>query len=217
MRAVVQVIKSFLRPGNVPGDLGFKFFERTKLTLVAELFTDFNFQFPAVKVAGEIEQVGLHAKLRVWGLQRRAMADIQDGAVGFAANGGMCDINTVRRQHQTGHVEICGGKTELLANAISFDDPAGNRVRPSEHLARGIEIADANGFANARAADDLTVQRHGGQSVNGEPEFAAESFEQRDIAAAFVAKNKIRTDAKALDFSQIARQVADESFAGLTR
>ena len=126
-------------------------------------------------------------------------------------------INAVRRQHQTGHVEIGGRKTKLPANAVAFDDPAGNRVRPSEHLARGVEIAGADGLANARAADDLTVERHGGQSMNGETEFAAEFFEQRDVAAALVAENKIRADTKALDFSEVARQTADEiprPFAG---
>ena len=125
----------------------------------------------------------------------------------------MRGINAIRRQHQTRHVEVRGWKTKLLANAVSFDHAAGNRVRPSEHLARGIKIAGANGFANARAADDLIVERHGGQSVNGEPEFAAEFFKQRDVAAAFVAEDKIRADTEALDFSEVARQAANEIFA----
>src|SRR5208282_6937039 len=100
--------------------------------------------------------------------------------------------------------------------AIARNHAAGNRVRPSEHLARGIKIAGANGLANARAADDLTVEGHGGQSMNGETEFAAEFFEQRDVAATFVAENKIRADTEALDLSEVARQTANEIFARLS-
>ena len=69
-------LKSFLRPVNVPRDLGFQFFERTKFLLIAELFADFDFQFLAIKVAGKIKQVRLDPKLWVWVLQRRAMADV---------------------------------------------------------------------------------------------------------------------------------------------
>ena len=77
MRAVVRDLKFFLRPGNVPCNLGFQFFERTKFLLVAQLFADFDFQFLAVKVAGEIKQVRLDAELWPAGRQRRTKADVE--------------------------------------------------------------------------------------------------------------------------------------------
>ena len=46
-------------------------------------------------------------------------------------------------------------------------------------------------------------------------EFVTKFFQQRDIAAALVAKNEIRPHANALDFSEVAGQSADERLAGL--
>ena len=71
-----SVSKPFLRLRNVAGDLGFQFFKRTEFALVAELFADFDFQFLAVKVAGEIQQMRLDADLWGWVLQRRTQADV---------------------------------------------------------------------------------------------------------------------------------------------
>ena len=127
----------------------------------------------------------------------------------------MHGIDAVGWQNQGRRVEIRGRETKFTAHPIARGHAAGNGVRSSEHLTRGIKIAGADGFANARAADDLIVERHGGQSVNGETQFVPEFFKQRDIAAALVAENKIRAHAQALDFSEVAGQSADERLAGL--
>ena len=88
----------------------------------------------------------------------------------------MHGIDSVGRQNQARRIKVCGRETKLAAHAITRDHAAGNGVRPSEHLTRGVEIAGANGFANARAADDLIVEGHGGQPVNGETQFVTEFF-----------------------------------------
>ena len=51
--------------------------------------------------------------------------------------------------------------------------------------------------------------------MDGETGFAPNFFQQRDVAAALVTKDKIRADAQALNFSQIARQPPDEFLPGL--
>src|ERR1039458_9808905 len=102
----------------------------------------------------------LNAKSRRSGRNRRTITDVQHGVKVFSANVDMRGINAVGRKQQSGHVQICGWKAKLLAELIAADDFAGERIGASEHLARGVEIAGANGLANARAADDLTVERH---------------------------------------------------------
>jgi hypothetical protein len=51
--------------------------------------------------------------------------------------------------------------------------------------------------------------------VNLKIQFAAQPLQQLHIAAAPVAENKIRADADAVNLPQVARQFADENFAGL--
>ena len=46
--------------------------------------------------------------------------------------------------------------------------------------------------------------------MNVESEFVSEFLEQRDVAAALAAKNKIRPDTDTLDFPEVAGQAADE-------
>ena len=209
-------IRNAVSPRQVLCDLGFQFFERTKFFLVAQLFADFDFQFLAVKVAGEIEQMRLDAELRASRSPPSGESRCSSGDAVAIFFRFWRDRHKRRWAAEPGPPRRDSRWENRVAGpAVARDHAAGNRVRPSEHLARGIQIAGANGFANARAADDLIVERHGGQSVNGETQFTAEFFKQRDIAAALVAKNKIRADAEALDFSEVARQAADERLAGL--
>ena len=50
--------------------------------------------------------------------------------------------------------------------------------------------------------------------MNLKTDFPAEFFQQRDIPAAFMAENKVRADANGKNPAKIARQFADENFAG---
>ena len=107
------------------------------------------------------------------------------------------------------------GKPNSPADPVAFDHAAADRVRPAQHLAGRVKISGADHFADARAAHRLAIQRHRRQAVDLKTQFRAQLFQQRHIAAPLVAENKIRADADAVDFPQIARQFADESFAGL--
>ena len=51
--------------------------------------------------------------------------------------------------------------------------------------------------------------------MHREIQFRAECFQQRHIAAAFVAEREIAAHAEALNLAQVARQSADECLAGL--
>ena len=64
--AVSAGIPSNLRPHlrDVAGDLFAQFRRRGEFLFVAQLPAKFNFQFLAVKIAGKIQQMRLHAKLR---------------------------------------------------------------------------------------------------------------------------------------------------------
>src|ERR1044072_6236040 len=112
-------------------------------------------------------------------------------------------------------MEIRGRKSELMSEAISANDFSGDGVSASEHLAGSIKITGANRFPNARAADGLPVKGNGGKPVNLEANFCAELFQQFHVAAALVAKDKIRADADALDFPEVLSQSANERFATL--
>ena len=109
-----SVSKPFLRLRNVAGDLGFQFFERTKFLLVAQLFADFDFQFPAVKVAAKIKQMRLDAKLRPAGRQRRTDADVKRDRLRFFFDFGKTEVNAVGWQNQARRVEIRGWEKSII-------------------------------------------------------------------------------------------------------
>ena len=51
--------------------------------------------------------------------------------------------------------------------------------------------------------------------MNRKPNFTAKFLQQRNVAAPFVAENKIRADTDALDCTEVAGQFAHKNFAGL--
>lgn len=183
--------------------------------LVTEPGGESNFHFFAIKNAREIEEVDLDAELRRWLVQGRAMADIQDRAMSLAGDRGVGGVNSIRRQGETGGVEIGGGESEFASEFVACDNFCREGVRAAEHLARAIEVACAKDFADARAADDLAIERNGRDAMHGEVQFAAERSQKSNVAAAFVAEHKIRTDTDGLNGSQIAGELADEGFTGL--
>ena len=67
-------------------------------------------------------------------------------------------INTVRGKNQTRPVQIRRRKTKLASQPVAFDHTTGDGIRPAEHLARRIQIARPNGFADTRAADHLAIE-----------------------------------------------------------
>ncbi len=100
-----------------------------------------------------------------------------------------------------------------MPHPVAAHDPSGEGIGASQHLARGIEVPRANGFADARAADHLAVQRHGGQAVYLKMQLTAQATEQGNIPAAPVAELKISADTDALDPAQLPDQLAYEGLA----
>src|SRR5439155_8497245 len=100
------------------------------------------------------------------------------------------------------------------AELIAPNDVSGERIAAAEHLAGGIQIAAANGFANPRAADHLAAEGNRGQPVNGETEFVAEPFEQLHVPASLVSEAERAANAEAVNGAEVAHQAANELFAG---
>ena len=123
----------------------------------------------------------------------------------LSANGGLGGIDSVRRKNHSRGIEVGGGEAEFVAELIAVNYFSGNGISAAKHLAGGIEIICADGFADARAADGLSIKRHGGKTTHMETKFCAERLEQRDIAAAFVPEDEIRADTDALDAAEFAR------------
>lgn len=200
---------------DVQGDLIAKVGEGRELHFVTKFIHEGQFEFLAVEIGLEINQVGLDAELRGRVLESRTVTDVEDGAMDFAARLGMNCINTGRGEGEAGDIKVGGRETELAAKAIALKDGAGERIGATQHLAGGIEIAATNGFADAGAADGFAIEGDGGEGVNSEFQFPAELLEQLDVAAAFMAEDEIGADAEALDTFEIAGEAADEGFTRL--
>jgi len=161
--------------------------------------------------------VGFDAELWIGVFECGTMADVDDGAVGGGRILKICvgSVNTAGWKDEAGNVEIGGGEAEFLAELIAMNDFAGEGVRTAKHLAGGIKIAFLDLFANACAADRLTIKRNGGHAMYREFKFDSKLLEHSDVAASFVAEHKICADADALDFTEVVSESADELVAGL--
>lgn len=124
-------------------------------------------------------------------------------------------IDSVRRQDETGGVEIGGGESELAPEFVPFHHYGREGIGAAQHLTGSVKIPRANGFPDAGAADDLAVERHSRDAVDGELKFRTERFQDRHVAAALVAEYEIRADADALEATEVARELADEGRARL--
>src|SRR5882724_8506986 len=201
--------------GDVAGDLFFEGVEGGELLFVAQFIHEVDFDFLAVKVGIEIEEVSFDAKLWIGGIDGGAAADVDDGAVRVALALNAGEVNPIGRQDEAGDVEIGGGKSEFAAELITFYDGTRQRIGTSQHLAGGIEVAGADGFADAGAADGLAIEGNRRHSMHGEVEFFTKGFQEADIATPFVAEGEVASHAKALELAEVARKAADEGFAGL--
>jgi hypothetical protein len=91
------MLKPQLGVQNVLGDLVAQFFQRGEFTLVPQFLDKHDYQFLSVEIAGEVEEMGFDAELRCGIPQGGAVAEIQHGAVAFAADLGMNRIDAGRR------------------------------------------------------------------------------------------------------------------------
>ena len=201
--------------GEVEGDLGLEGGEVGEFFFVAEFFHEGQFEFGAVEVAGEIEEVGFDVDLRRGLGARGAEANVQRGGVRGVASAREDGVNAVGREDLCARVEVGGGEAELAPDLIAGNDGAGEGVGAAEHLTGGVEAAGADGFADARAADGLAVERDGGEAVNREIKFSAEAAKELDVAAAAMAEGELCADANAVDLAEIADESADEFLGGL--
>ncbi len=157
----------------------------------------------------------LNQQTRGRGAEGGAQANVHRGAMDATSHSGVGGVDAVRGQHEPGDWEIRGGETEFAAAGVAMDYLAGERVRSAKHLPGGVEIATANGLTDAGATDRFTVQGHRAKAMNGEAQFDAKFFEQRDVPAPLVAEDEVAADAEAGDPNEIVCKLADEFFGGL--
>lgn len=144
------------------------------------------------------------------------MAEVDDGVMGLAADSGVRGVNAGGRQNKAICFQVRSRKSELVAEPVAGHNLGGEGVGAAEHLAGGIEVARANGFADSGAANNLAIKRHGGDPVDAEIQFGPELLQERNIAAPLVAEDEVRAHADAVEVAEIAGQLADEAFAGLS-
>jgi hypothetical protein len=197
---------------NIARDLGFQFLKGGELLLVAQPCGERDFQFLTLKLAFEIKEVNLHAKLRHGLTDRWPMADVQHSAMGLVTNGCMRSIDSFRWQNESIEIKVGSGETKCVSKFVSSDDPGSERVRTPQHLTGGVEIAPSHCLPDTSAADHLTIQRNGRDPVDNKLQFATKLFQYRDIAAAFVAENEVGTNTNALNSAQFLGELTYERF-----
>lgn len=200
---------------DVMPNLRFERIDRGKFLFRAKFFDKGKFYLLPVDVASEVEEMNFRAKLRFGMLQRRTIANVQDGFVGFSTHFGLDSIHRIRRNGQMPDIEIRGRVAQLAPQLVALNHYSGGRIRAAQHLAGSVEIAIADGVANAGAADGFSVQRNRCQSVHDEFEFLTKSFEQWDIARALISESEIAPHADAVNVSKVSHQTTDENVATL--
>jgi hypothetical protein len=196
--------------GDVEGDLFLEGVEGGEGLFGADFLDKNDFEFPAVKVALEVEKVEFQVELGFGVLAGGAETEVENGAVEIAAGQDMGGVNAVGREDEIGDVEIGRGEAEFASELIAGDDGAGKGVGASEHLTGEMEPALLDGSADAGAADDFAVERDRGEAVNDKLEFGSEFLEEGDVPGAFVPEGKAAADTNAMDVREVTGEVADE-------
>lgn len=95
-------------------------------------------------------------------IHRRANADIHHAAIRrriAAANYFRTNrVNSIRRQSPASRIQVRSGKTNFMSEPVAANYNGRERIRPTQHLAGGIEVADGNRLSNSRAADGFAVE-----------------------------------------------------------
>src|SRR5207247_95905 len=204
--------ETFSRCENVALDLLSQGIHRTELLLIAQFLYEREFQLLFVDVTNKIEEVRLHPKVARRAFERGAVTDVQDGAMHLLADVRMDGPNPMRRQSQSGDINVCGREPELASDAIAAHHFSVQGIFAAEHLFGVIELAGPDHFADPGAADDLAVQRNCRQSVDMEVQFVPQAFEQFHVASSLMAKSERSAHANTVNLATIARQLADKCF-----
>jgi hypothetical protein len=202
---------------DVPGDLIAEVREGRESFLIPKLLEKNELDLLVVQIAREVEQVGFDAELWLRAFQSWTRTDVDDCAMEATRKLNLGSIDPGRWQHQAGDLEVGGGKPELSAKLISWDNVPEYGIRPTKHLAGNVKIAPGDSLANASAADRFAVQSDGRKSVDREAEFCTELAQQLHVTATFVPEGEIRADANAPERAGSERKGANEFFpASLT-
>ena len=190
-------------------------FDGGELNLVAQFFHKGEFHLLSVKVALEIQQVRLDAQVRRGLSQRGAHSNVEGGAVPSTRDESVRGIHAVRRHEAALGIEIRRGETELAPQSVAGHDRPAEGVFAAQHLRRCGEIPRSNRLAEARAADLLAIQRHGGEAMHGERQLAPELLQERDVATALVTEGEGAAHADAMHGTELFHEGADENVARL--
>ena len=191
---------------DIASDLRLEFADRGKFLFVTHLFSKDHFQLLAVKISVEVEQVDFDVQRRIAVLQGGASADIQHRPESASSSDGVRRVNALRRQYESGDVQVGGRKAELVTDLISVLDGSCDRVRASEHLTGELEFSCLDRLTNAGAADGFYILRNCGDRNDGESEFDTKFLEQVNVAGSFVAESETGADADALELADVSSE-----------
>ena len=142
----------------------------------------------------------------------RADADVRhrraDDAVDRAGGG----VDAVRRQELVLRLEIRGRKADGPAAAVAFHDGAVHIVLMPEQRPRLVDAALAEQPPNPRAADDEVLVADRIDLLGVEPVARAERPQQREIAGAIVAEQKVGADPDLGDAQPVHQHRLHERF-----
>jgi len=127
---------------------------------VSQFFDKSNFHFLSVEISFKFEKVSFDAELRLWILNGRAIADVEDSAIVPARSLGANGVNSSRWQGKAGDVQVRSRKTQFMAEAVAAHDLTCEGISATQHLTGGIQVAGLNGLADAGAADGFAIERN---------------------------------------------------------
>lgn len=188
--------------------------EARERAFVPKTVREDKFEIVSVEIDLSIQEVGLDTQHLVGGVDRRAASDVDNRVRHVAGPAGPGRVDARGRQYQAGDIEIRGRETEPPGASVPNDNASAQRVGPSQHAVGCVEVAVADGLADAGAADGLTVLEAGGQSAGGKTETSFDLVEQGDGAGASIPELEVLADMNAGQASEALDKQGDELLTG---
>jgi len=192
----------------------FQGIEVRERAFVSKTVREDKFEIVSVEVDLSIQEMGLDTHYLVGRVDGRAASDVDNRVRGLTGPEGPGRVDARRRQCQPGDIEIRGRKTEPAGTSVTDDHASAHCVAPPQHAVDCVEIAVADGLADAGAAYGLTVLKAGGQCAGDKTETSFELAEQGDGAGASIPEVEVLADVNAGQAPEALDKQGDEFLAG---
>lgn len=94
-----------------------------------------------------------------------------------------------------------------LPQLVSTDDGTRDAVRATQEFGNLVQLSVSQGAAHAGATDDLGTDVNGSHGVDGEPQFATQGSQERNIAATTMTKVESLTHGEAAETAESVDQI----------